>query len=133
MHKTTYILGYALGAAAIAVADQPIEAHWLVLWSALVSLLGGIAAAVRKSRDWFVLLQYGINTMAMGISLTLLSYFRLENTRINNLATIGACGVLALGGLAMVDYITSLARRITSSHAPEPEKPVRKPSARKDK
>lgn len=91
----------------------------MVTWAAIVSALGGVAAAWRTSNHIPDLAKTGANTAVLGASLVLLSsYWTTQNTTLA-WSAIGLSGIISLGGLATVDWLVATARRWLEARADE--------------
>lgn len=89
-------------------AESPVM---LIVWAAIISGVGGVANGMRKTRDWFSLLQSALNTGILGASLMLFAQYYTEGKPTLNLAALGFCGLISLGGMESVDFIVGLIRR----------------------
>lgn len=83
----------------------PVE---MALYSGLLSLVGGFAAAMRQQKDTKTLLAYGVNTMILGASISLISYSMFHRYPQYMIAFVGVSGALSLGGLVTVDWAVGL-------------------------
>lgn len=87
-------------------------------WAAVVSLIGGIAAAWRNGNKPGVLdlLMVGLNTAVLGGCLAMVGYRWSSESPTLSWTIIGGCGILSLGGLAVVDWALSLAKSRIKKH-----------------
>ena len=78
----------------------------MVLWASVISFIGGVSAAYRNSTLLNDLLRSGLNTAVLGACLAFVStYWTLSRPALAWL-TIGLSGLLSLGGLATVDWVS---------------------------
>lgn len=118
--SVTIVFGFSL----IASAQPVFPVRDLVVYAAVISVLGGVASGVRQTRDWYVLLQYGLNTAVLGVSLVLMSRYWIGDDESASYAALGGVGVLSLGGLATVDWATGTLKKWIAkrSKRDDPEK-----------
>ena len=95
----------------IAVGPDPISIHDMVLYSAVLSALGGLASGTRVTRDVYLLLQHVLNCCVLGLSLSLLSIWWFGDNPTARWASLGGVGLVSLGGMKSVDWLLSMARR----------------------
>ena len=95
----------------IAVTQSPMSLRDALLMAVGISFLGGIAAAIRQTRDWFILVQFGMNTAVLGASGVMLSHMAIGESYKAQLAAIGVVGILSLGGLTASDWVRSLLKK----------------------
>ena len=97
-------------AVAVGVGCSPLE---ISLYSGIISFIGGIAAASRQKGDATVQrhVSYGINTMILGSSISLMGYPFVYNRPQYMFAFIGLSGGLSLGGLVTVDWAVNLLKK----------------------
>jgi len=106
-----FILTGVAAGAAVAATAAPMPVRELITYATIISLLGGIASGIRHSKDWFVLLQYGLNTATLGVSVVLMSRYWIGDNDQATYAALGAAGILSLGGLATVDWASNILRK----------------------
>lgn len=95
----------------IAVTQTPMTLRDTLLMAIAISFLGGIAAAIRQTRDWFILLQFGMNTAVLGASGVMVSHLAIGDSYGAQLAAIGIVGIISLGGLTASDWVRSLLQK----------------------
>lgn len=105
----------------IAVTRSPMSLRDTLLMAVVISFLGGVAAAIRQTRDWFILLQFGMNTAVLGASGVMLSHVAIGESYGAQLAAIGIVGILSLGGLSASDWVRSLLQRTIESRLKKQE------------
>lgn len=88
--------------------DGEIGPAEMVMYSGAISLAGGFAAALRLNHDRRTTITYGVNTMVLGASLSLMGYAVFHNHQHYLIASVGVSGALSLGGLASVDWVFGL-------------------------
>jgi hypothetical protein len=99
----------------IAVTQSPMSLRDTLLMAVAISFLGGVAAAIRQTRDWFILIQFGMNTAVLGASGVMLSHVAIGESYGAQLAAIGIVGILSLGGLSASDWVRSLLQKAIES------------------
>jgi hypothetical protein len=99
----------------IAVTQSPMSLRDTLLMAVAISFLGGVAAAIRQTRDWFILIQFGMNTAVLGASGVMLSHIAIGESYGAQLAAIGIVGILSLGGLSASDWVRSLLQKTIES------------------
>lgn len=83
----------------------------MMMWASLISFIGGVSAAYRTSSFFSDLFRSGMNTMVMGACLAAIStYWTLDKPAFAWLV-IGCSGILSLGGLATIDWLTKLIKQ----------------------
>ena len=99
----------------VAVTQSPMSLRDTLLMAVAISFLGGVAAAIRQTRDWFILIQFGMNTAVLGASGVMLSHIAIGESYGAQLAAIGIVGILSLGGLSASDWVRSLLQKTIES------------------
>ena len=96
----------------VATTMAPLTVVEMVLWAAVLSLLGGVASSLRRADgNWRVMIQYGMNTAVLGASMTMVAHVWAQGDPVKSWAVIGGCGILSLGGLGTIDWLTNLVKR----------------------
>jgi hypothetical protein len=96
---------------AVVASRAPMTLSETLILSVIISLLGGVAAAIRQTKDLFVLLQFSMNTAVLGVSGVMVSHMAIGESYSAQLAAIGIAGILSLGGLSTIDWVRSLLQR----------------------
>lgn len=121
--KTTFLMpalwaSFPFAAALLAqvagdVAHLSVERQ--VLYSAIASFLGGMAAGMRAKADSgkeqaFLVVQYAINTAILGAGIAMASQFWVGTDGKLAWTVIGIATILSLQGIVAVDFLVSLVR-----------------------
>jgi hypothetical protein len=115
-HSAAYMIFMIMTATnVIAVTQSPMSLRDTLLMAVAISFLGGVAAAIRQTRDWFILIQFGMNTAVLGASGVMLSHIAIGESYGAQLAAIGIVGILSLGGLSASDWVRSLLQKTIES------------------
>lgn len=101
------------------MTDSVISPFELVVYSAGISLIGGVVAATRQKSDPWVPVNSGLNTMVMGASIAMIGYPLIHNYPEYLLAAVGVTGLLSLGGLKTVDWALGLLKQRIKKKAEE--------------
>lgn len=89
-----------------ALVSAPITPVAMIGWCFFVSLLGGVAASLRKGTvDLFDVLKVGLNTGVMGGCLAMVATPWVRDNESFRWMIIGTCGILSLGGMATIDWV----------------------------
>ena len=115
------LVGFYIPASAVALAETLIAQGLIeevqlttlemVLWASAISFIGGVSAAYRSSIKVNDLLRSGLNTAVMGSCLAFVSTFWTLDRPALAWLTIGLSGLLSLGGLATVDWVSRQLRK----------------------
>lgn len=93
-------------------SQEPMSVHDCIAMAALISFIGSAASATRKTWDWQLLLQSGLNSAVLGVSGALLSHAMIGESYTAQMTMLGVCGILSLGGLAVVDWAIGLVKSV---------------------
>ncbi|GIW60313.1 MAG: hypothetical protein KatS3mg087_1379 [Patescibacteria group bacterium] len=81
-----------------------------ILWAAIVSFIGGVAAGLR-TKDYTILLQYGLNTAILGAGLAMISQAWVGTSPERAWISIGVAALLSLGGISSVDFVVGVLKK----------------------
>ena len=88
----------------------------LLLWSAVISFIGGAASALRSKtatvRSAFTV---AINTMVLGMGIALMGNKISDGDPDSNWAIIGACAIISLGGLGSISWALEKVKKVVGS------------------
>ena len=106
MKKNPSVLAVAL---LLGASVAPLAPWQLAGFAAAVSVVGGIASAMRRAEGQMAsLVMYGLNMGVLGGSTALMAYGWVENSATRCWTVIGAVGLLSLGGMQSIDFVLGL-------------------------
>ena len=114
MTENILIATWNVGVISLLFASQHVDlsVRDTVIFAAVISVIGGIAAACReiqKDDDKALhVLKYALNTGVMGAAVALIC---AEQTLVPRVVVLGVIGVLSLGGLGTVDAVLRKVKR----------------------
>jgi len=80
-------------------------------WAIAISFIGGFCAAYRNTNNLNLMFKSALNTAVLGAVVGLCATYWTDDKPELSWIAIGLSGLLSLGGLASIDWVTKLAKR----------------------